>query len=125
MKKLFSLCGIISLLAGLALADPVDVTPEEAMEKLKAKQEARRLAASAATQSAASTELITVRAVNAELRTENAALKETIDRLKAEIVAKDRLIADAAKKARANENASAKTSGKTGGSIFDVEDGKK
>lgn len=117
MKALLSTFSILSLLlAGLVIADPGDLTPEEAMEKLKARQEARRLAIASTTQSAITSELTTVRAVNAELKTENASLKATIERLKAEIMSKDKQLAEASMKTKDT----ASTTLRPGDNIFDV-----
>lgn len=68
-------------LSTLSFAAPGDLTPEEAMAKLKAKEEVRRVAAT--TQAAA--ELVTARASNAELRKENESLKAELAKLKADL----------------------------------------
>jgi muconolactone delta-isomerase len=119
MKKSLSIFAMMTLLlSGLTAAMPGDLTPEEAMEKMKAKEAARR----AATQASMPSELAAARAANTELRMENATLKEEILKLKAEIAAKDKLLAEATKKSQTTASKSAPA----GRSIFDVDDdGKK
>ena len=79
----------------LSFAGPGDLTPEEAMAKLKAKEDARKAAAT--TQAVA--EVATVRAANVELRKENETLKAELAKAKSELQQVRQQLAEAQQKA--------------------------
>jgi DNA anti-recombination protein RmuC len=112
--KTFVVALLTLTLTALSFAGPGDMSTDEAMAKLKAKEEARK--AAAATQ--ASADLVTARAANAELRKENESLKQELAQLKTELQQTRQQLAEAQQKA-AKATASDTSKARRGSNIFE------